>query len=268
MNTLKEEQKQDLKDALSHYQKTLCRSLEQVDEKTSFIAKNWRHKESGGGTMMTLRGDIVEKAGVNLSSLAGKQYPSLEAQYANKPFFACGLSTNTNKKNPHAPIGHMNVRLIAVDNKFWIGGGADLTPCITYENDTSDFHLALKKCCDSFKPGSYTDYSKWCEDYFFIPHRKSPRGVGGIFFDYVTGEFEALLCFLKQLADTYTTIYPEILQRRKNMPYSEEEKEAQLYWRGRYVEFNLLYDRGTKFGLMNSGNIDAIFVSLPPVVKW
>jgi coproporphyrinogen III oxidase len=268
MNSIKTPQKQQLKEVLSSNQKKLCNALEAVDEKACFSLKPWDHKDGGGGNMATIRGDIVEKSGVNVSFLHGKKYPEVEKEYANKPFFACGLSTITHMKNPHAPIGHMNIRLIGVENKFWVGGGADMTPCIKYKEDTEDFHESLKRCCESFKVGSYKEYSKWCDEYFYIPHRKTIRGIGGIFFDYLTGDFEELLGFLESIAATYIETYPRILARRKNLSYTDEQKEEQLYWRGKYAEFNLIYDRGTKFGLMNSGNIDAIFVSLPPVVKW
>jgi coproporphyrinogen III oxidase len=167
-----------------------------------------------------------------------------------------------------APIAHMNVRCLEVGDTFWVGGGADLTPFKIFDEDTKAFHHALEVACQGESHGNYEKYKAWCDEYFFIPHRKSARGVGGIFFDYLKGDFDELTAFLGKVTDAYCTVYPEILKRRKDMPFTPEDKEGQLYWRGRYAEFNLAWDRGTRFGLMTGGNTEAIFVSLPPVVKW
>lgn len=248
-------------------QNDLTSRLAEVDGEAQFEKKSWDRPTGGGGTMAVLRGKKVEKAGVNVSTVWGSDYPALD-EHKGKPFYAAGVSTIGHMFNPHAPIGHMNIRMIAVGDQFWVGGGADLTPYIRYEDDVQEFHARLRDVCEAFEVHSYYRFSKWCDEYFFIKHRNEIRGIGGIFFDYLTGDFEKLLNFLDSVAMAYCDIYPRILKRRVSLPFTEVQKEGQLYWRGRYAEFNLVYDRGTKFGLMTGGNIDAIFVSLPPVVKW
>ncbi len=249
-------------------------AFEALDGDAKFTRKPWNREPNpsgaapGGGTIGLMRGEVVEKAGANVSAVRGDAYPAIEGEHKGKPFFAAGVSTIAHMYNPQAPIAHMNVRLLEVGDTFWVGGGADLTPFVKYEDDTAAFHAALKGACAGRGAGVYEKYKTWCDEYFYIPHRQSMRGVGGIFFDYLKGEFSELLGFLDAVSSAYVKVYPEILQRRKDLPFTPEEKEAQLYWRGRYAEFNLVYDRGTKFGLMSGGNIEAIFVSMPPVVKW
>ncbi len=264
------EQKERVADFFSSYQLQLIHALEQVDGKARFQLSTWDYQQGGGsGRMGVARGEEMEKAGVNFSRVWGKQFPSQEEKYKGKDFFATGISTITHMYNPHAPIGHMNVRLVEAGGNAWFGGGADLTPCFPYEEDTMEFHRALQKACDAYHPDAYAKYSKWCDAYFYIPHRKSARGVGGIFFDELDeADFESMFAFVQATAQAYLEVFPGILQRRKIMPFTPDEKEQQLRWRGRYVEFNLLYDRGTKFGLLSGGNTEAILVSLPPVVKW
>ncbi|MCY4443661.1 MAG: oxygen-dependent coproporphyrinogen oxidase [Proteobacteria bacterium] len=239
-----------------------------------------RNDGGGGGEMGVVRGEVVEKAGCNVSIINGKKYPGSSLcrgskedsdDFAEKPFFATGLSTIVHMFNPHAPIAHMNVRLFQVGQSFWFGGGADLTPFFPYSEDTEGFHSMLRSICEKHHPlglSSYRDYSKWCDEYFYIPHRGESRGVGGIFFDRLQGDFEPLFGFICQLVKGYMKVLVEILGRRKDMPYREADKEKQLYWRARYAEFNLLYDRGTRFGLQTGGDLEAIFVSMPPAVKW
>lgn len=223
----------------------------------------------GGGTMGVIRGAVVEKAGVNVSKVMGDEYPAIEGEYKGKPFSANGVSTITHMHNPYAPIGHMNVRLLEVGTDFWVGGGADMTPFKQFDDDTREFHMALENACvQTVGRAEYERFKAWCDEYFYIPHRKSIRGVGGVFFDYIKGDFAKLFDLTSLVADAYATVFPKILARRAATPYHADDKEGQLYWRGRYAEFNLVYDRGTKFGLMTGGNTDAIFVSLPPVVKW
>lgn len=246
----------------------LVARLESVDATGKFQLKSWQRPEGGGGTMAVLRGHVVEKAGVNISSVSGPEYPAIEGEHRGKPFTAAGISTITHMANPHAPIAHMNVRMLEVGDKFWIGGGADLTPFIEYPEDTEDFHAAMEEACLAWAPGCHARFRAWCDEYFYIPHRKSIRGVGGIFFDYLEGDFDLCLGFMRAVTDAYAEVYPRILNRRKAMPWTDEEKDGQLFWRGRYAEFNLAWDRGTRFGLMTGGNTEAIFVSLPPVVKW
>ncbi len=268
MSILLESQKKLIAQMLQTAQSKLIATIENVDGAAKFQVKPWDRPEGGQGVMAVLRGDVVEKSGVNYSAVHGDSYPALEGEHKGKPFFATGISTISHMFNPYAPIGHMNVRVLEVGDKLWFGGGADLTPCKEFETDTAEFHAALKTACDKFEPEAYAKYSAWCKEYFYITHRKSERGVGGVFFDYLSGDFEKLFRFISDVVNAYTTVFPGILHRRKNTAFSAEEKDAQLYWRGRYAEFNLVYDRGTKFGLMTGGNMDAIFVSMPPVVKW
>ncbi len=252
-------------------QKTLMDAIASVDGKAKFVETPWDRPEGGGGTMAVLRGEVIEKAGVNRSRVSGARYPGLEEEHAGKPYFAAGISTIGHAFNPHAPIGHMNVRLLEVGEQFWVGGGADLTPCFPVDKDTRLFHDAFRDACERHPCGgivNYEKFSKWCDEYFYIPHRKSIRGVGGIFFDYLKGSFDELFPFIQAVATAYARVYPTILERRKDTPFDESDREKLLYWRGRYAEYNLIYDRGTKFGLMTGGNVDAIFVSLPPIVKW
>jgi coproporphyrinogen III oxidase len=250
-------------------QKKLWEGFEQVDGKAKIEPKQWQSNNlEGGGTMGVIRGSVVEKAGANFSEVSGPSYPAIEGEHKGKPFYATGISTITHMMNPHAPIGHMNVRLLEVGDKFWIGGGADMTPFIKYEEDTKAFHEAMREACLVLSPEAYDKYSKWCDEYFYIKHRQSIRGIGGVFFDYLELPFEKALEFQEAVGNAYVQTFIDILKRRKDTPFTEEEKDGQLYWRGRYVEFNLVYDRGTTFGLKSGGNVEAIFVSLPPVVKW
>lgn len=263
------EQQDKAKQFFQDLQAKLVKALEGVDGNARAESKEWQRPEGGGGRMCTLRGDVVEKAGANFSEVYGEKYPAIEGEHKDKPFWAAGVSTITHMMNPHAPIGHMNLRLICIDQQdFWFGGGGDLTPFKIYHEDTKLFHANLKKACDLYSSASYEKFAKWCEEYFYIKHRKSPRGVGGVFFDYVKGDFEVVFPFIQSIGLAYLEAYIQIIRRRKDMQYKESEKIQQEYWRGRYVEFNLLYDRGTRFGLMTGGNVEAIFVSLPPRVRW
>ena len=269
MSALTASQKERAVTLFRSVQSRLGAAFEELDGGAKFERKTWQKEGgTGGGTMGLLRGKVVEKAGANVSSVSGDRYPALEGEHKDKPYFAAGVSSITHMYNPHAPIAHMNVRLLEVGDTFWVGGGADLTPFMRYDEDTAAFHAALEAACAPRGPDVYAKYKKWCDEYFYIPHRQSTRGVGGIFFDYLKGDFDELLSFLDAVSGAYVRVYPEILRRRKDQPFTPEEKDAQLYWRGRYAEFNLVYDRGTKFGLMSGGNIEAIFVSMPPVVKW
>lgn len=267
--TITEAQRNEAVEFFKDVQNRLLSAFENVDGEAKADTKEWDRPGGGGGRMGVIRGNTVEKAGANVSVVHGERYPNMESEYAGKPFFAAGVSTITHMYNPKAPIGHMNVRIFTVGDTFWFGGGADLTPFIKYEEDTKLFHDALKKACEKHADkDAYEKYSKWCDEYFYIKHRKSVRGVGGIFFDFLKGDFEELFPFVKATADAYVETFPKILNRRKLEKFTEEEKEGQLFWRGRYAEFNLVYDRGTRFGLESDGNIEAIFVSMPPVVKW
>ncbi len=267
---LTEAQKDQAYQLFSEVQTTLVSRLEASDGEARAVPRRWQKQPAGagGGTSLVIRGAVVEKAGVNCSRVKGDRYPQLEGEHRDKPFFATGVSTICHMRNPHAPIGHMNVRLLEVGDQFWFGGGADLTPFIVYDEDRRDFHACLQKVCDAHEAGTYTKFSRWCDKYFFIKHRNSPRGIGGVFFDYLSGDFGRLLAFVRNIAFAYAEIYPHILLRRKDTPYNNTQREGQLRWRGRYVEFNLVYDRGTHFGLQSGGDVEAILVSLPPLVKW
>ncbi|MDD9951802.1 MAG: oxygen-dependent coproporphyrinogen oxidase [Zetaproteobacteria bacterium] len=259
----------EAQDFFRSVQERLMAAFAQVDPEGREERESWQRPAGGGGTMAVMRGPVVEKAGANFSCVHGDNYPTTESEHAGKSFMASGVSSITHMANPHAPIGHMNVRLIQVgEDKFWFGGGADLTPCIRYEEDTQAFHAALRDACGLLDSEAYARYSKWCDEYFYIQHRQEVRGVGGVFFDYLEGSFAQLFPFVQAVANAYVEVFPRILQKRCRLPFTEEEKEQQLFWRGRYAEFNLVYDRGTRFGLLTGGNTKAIFVSLPPVVKW
>ena len=268
-NGLTDEQRRRAVGFFNDVQDRLTAALEQVDGKAKFERTKWERPGGGGGQMAVVRGQVVEKAGVNVSEVAGDRYPAIEGEHKDKPFRAAGVSTITHMANPFAPIGHMNVRVLEVGDSFWVGGGADLTPFMKFDDDTQEFHAALKVACDAQQgPGTYDKFTKWCDEYFFIPHRKSVRGVGGVFFDYLKGDFNSLFGLIQAVANAYVDTFPKILARRKDHPFTEADKDGQLHWRGRYVEFNLVYDRGTRFGLMTGGHTEAILVSLPPVVKW
>lgn len=246
-------------------------------EESTLSIKPWEKSAefdppTGGGVISVMRGQILEKAAVNMSIVKGDRYPAIESEHANKPFVAAGVSLITHPFNPHAPIAHMNVRILTVgegENKVtWIGGGADLTPLVNYPDDTLQFHAALESVCIRHRLGNYPAFKKWCDDYFYITHRKEIRGVGGIFFDYLKVQEPTDYDFLVDLTMTFCDIYEKILNRRTETPFDAALKEKHLWWRGRYAEFNLAYDRGTRFGLLSGGNTEAIFCSLPPVVKW
>lgn len=265
---LTEEQKTTAMNLYKEVQQKLGKAFEEVDGQARFETSSWNREDGGGGTMGVIRGNVVEKAGANFSAVFGKEYPAIEGEHKGKPFFASGVSTITHMMNPYAPIGHMNVRILDVGDTFWIGGGADMTPFMKFDEDTALFHQRLKDACSMLGADAYDKYSKWCDEYFYIAHRQSIRGVGGIFFDYLKIDFDQAMSFQKAVCDAYLDAFIAILKKRKDTPYTPEEKVEQEYWRGRYAEFNLVYDRGTRFGLMTGGNIDAIFVSLPPVVRW
>ncbi|MCW3836042.1 oxygen-dependent coproporphyrinogen oxidase [Sphingomonas canadensis] len=225
----------------------------------------------GGGVRGVMKGKVFEKVGVNVSTVGG----TFEGDFAktihgageNPQFFATGISLVAHMANPHVPAVHMNTRFLCT-TKRWFGGGADLNPPIAYAEDTEDFHAALKAACDRHDPGHYPRFKQWADDYFYIPHRKVHRGVGGIFYDHLEGGWEGDFAFTRDVGRAFLEVFPRLVRRRMGMDFTPEDKHAQRVWRGRYAEFNLVYDRGTLFGLKTGGNIDAILMSLPPEVVW
>jgi coproporphyrinogen III oxidase len=231
--------------------------------------------KGGGGVRGVMKGQVFEKVGVNVSTVggafSGEFAKTIHGAADNPEFFATGISLVAHMANPHAPAVHMNTRFL-VTQKSWFGGGADLNPPIPYPEDTADFHATLKTACDAHGADYHARFKKWADEYFWIPHRGVHRGVGGIFYDHLEcdddSSFDANFAFTRAVGEAFLDTFPRIVRRRMGLPFSETEREEQLIWRGRYAEFNLVYDRGTLFGLKTGGNIDAILMSLPPLAKW
>lgn len=225
----------------------------------------------GGGVRGQMTGSVFEKVGVNVSTVYGSFSPdfakSIPGAEEDPRFFATGISLVAHMANPHVPAVHMNTRFLCTTRR-WFGGGADLNPAIPYQEDTADFHRALKAACDAHGADYYERFARWADEYFWLPHRQVARGVGGIFYDRLEGDFEADFAFTRAVGEAFLAAFPPLVRRRMGQPWTADDMDRLLTFRGRYVEFNLLYDRGTLFGLKTGGNIDAILMSLPPLAKW
>lgn len=236
-----------------------------------FEVSTWERPGGGGGEMSVMKGRVFEKVGVNISTVHGqfseefkKAIPGTEQ---SGDFWASGISLVAHMRSPLVPAVHMNTRHI-VTGKSWFGGGADLTPMYPDEKDTETFHAALKTACDKHDPSYYPRFKQWCDEYFYLPHRQESRGVGGIFYDKLDDNWDANFAFTQDIGRAFRDVYPEIVKTHMDKPWTADQREHQLIKRGRYVEFNLLHDRGTTFGLKTGGNTEAILMSLPPEVKW
>ena len=251
----------------------MCSALETADGLGKFAIKPWE-KDIGHGTTCVLeKGAVIEKGAINYSKVSGKYTLQMEALLGGKAshFAATGISSIVHPTNPWVPIIHMNIRYFALDNgTTWFGGGIDLTPHIIIPEDAQTFHKKLKEICDRFNPNYYSEFKNWADNYFFLPHRNETRGIGGIFFDRIQpkNNFEQIFEFTKALGETYPQLYAQLMRKYGRHEFTDREKNWQLLRRGRYVEFNLIYDRGTKFGLESGGNTESILTSLPETAKW
>lgn len=279
MTTL--QQKQILTNWFKELQQIFITELEDIESSYvgtsapfTFEKSSWKRsdREEDGGTMAVMRGEVFEKVGVNFSVVQGEFSPefskNIPGAVEDPRFWASGLSFVAHPRNPYVPIAHLNTRHI-VTTRSWFGGGGDLTPTFPFEDDTQEFHQSLKDACDTHGEEDYAHFKKWCDEYFYLPHRKEPRGVGGIFFDNLsTDHFEKDFKFIQIVGINFIKAYAEIVRRRMQMPWDEMAIQQQRIKRARYVEFNLLYDRGTLFGLKTGGNTEAILMSLPPLASW
>lgn len=265
----------------------ICAEFESIEREAgsdaAFSYTPWQREHDGepvenggGGVQGLMKGKVFEKVGVNVSTVHGAFSPEFArtingADPENPEFTATGISLVAHMANPHVPAVHMNTRFLTT-RKAWFGGGGDLNPPLPYEQDTADFHARFKAACDAHDPAYHPRFKAWADDYFFIPHRKVHRGVGGIFYDHLEcaddAAFEANFAFTRDVGEAFLDVYPRLVRRRMNQPFDAAEELQMLEWRGRYAEFNLVHDRGTLFGLKTGGNIDAILMSLPPRAVW
>lgn len=257
-----------------HLQDAIVGALEAEDGGGRFREDRWNRAEGGGGcTRILAEGRVFEKAGVNFSHVQGAQLPpsatAHRPELAGRPWEALGISIVTHPRNPYVPTSHANVRFFSAGPVWWFGGGFDLTPYYPFDEDVLHWHETARAACAPFGAGLYDKYKQWCDRYFFLPHRQETRGVGGLFFDDLgDGGFEQCFGFARSVGDHFLPGFMPIVERRNNHPWGERERNFQLYRRGRYVEFNLLYDRGTLFGLQSRGRTESIFMSMPPLARW
>ncbi|MEO7239855.1 MAG: oxygen-dependent coproporphyrinogen oxidase [Sphingomicrobium sp.] len=275
-----DDQQQAARDWFEALRTRICAAFEAIEREAgsdaAFVYTPWDRTDAdgspgGGGMRGQMNGAVFEKVGVNVSTVGG----TFSAEFARSipgaeddpRFFATGISLVAHMANPHVPAVHMNTRFLST-TKRWFGGGADLNPALPYAEDSDAFHARLRAACAAHDPTFYPRFSKWAEEYFWLPHRNVARGVGGIFYDHLDGHFDAHFAFTRDVGEAFLDIFPQLVRKRMEMPFSEAERAQLLDYRGRYVEFNLLYDRGTLFGLKTGGNIDAILMSLPPLATW
>jgi len=255
----------------------ICAAFEAFEPISRFESRTWSrpatHRTQGGGESRLMRGSVFEKVGVNVSHVWGVFPQQAWGQVAGAAesegqFVACGISLVAHMCNPYVPAVHMNLRYLRTSLE-WFGGGSDLTPTFPFEEDTASFHDALRQACEAYRPGAYREFKEWCDRYFYLPHRQEPRGVGGIFFDDLSsGSQPQDFAFVRGVGEAFLRAYPQIVARRKDTAFDDAAREKQLVKRGRYVEFNLVYDRGTKFGFSTDADPDAYLMSLPPLVRW
>jgi coproporphyrinogen III oxidase len=268
-------QTKDIAQLYSTLQRSICQTLEVADGRAKFKENRWENAIGSGVTCVLRNGDAIEKGGVNFSFVEGDFTPQMERLLGEKAssYAATGISSIMHPKNPHVPIIHMNVRFFSLNTGTqWFGGGIDLTPHYVDATEAGHFHRVLKKICDKYRADFYPRFKQWADDYFYLPHRSETRGIGGIFFDRLTPDttvdFGQLLDFTRDLALIYPELYRDMLQSGRNKSYSKKQKLWQELRRGRYVEFNLAYDRGTKFGFESNGNAESILISLPSTAAW
>ena len=276
-----DDQQQAARDWFESLRDRICAAFEAIEREAgsdaAFAYIPWDRTDAdgepgGGGVRGQMTGKVFEKVGVNVSTVGGRFCAGIRQARSPAPsedpsFFATGISLVAHMANPHVPAVHMNTRFLTT-TKRWFGGGADLNPAIPYDEDTDAFHARLRAACAAHDPTFYPRFSKWAEEYFWLPHRNVARGVGGIFYDHLEGHFDAHFAFTRDVGEAFLDIFPQIVRKRMDTPFTDADMERLLEFRGRYVEFNLLYDRGTLFGLKTGGNIDAILMSLPPLAKW
>ena len=270
---------QAVKDYLLDLQDRICEELAAEDGGGEFREDAWDREQGGGGRSRVMEnGTVIEKGGVNFSHVFGSQLPpsatAARPELAGRSFQAMGVSLVIHPKNPYVPTSHANVRFFVAEKEgeppvWWFGGGFDLTPYYGFEEDVTQWHRTAKAACDPFGDDIYPEFKRWCDDYFHLKHRDEPRGVGGLFFDDLNRfDFDTSFALMRSVGDAYVKAYRPIMASRKGLAYGERERNFQLYRRGRYVEFNLVFDRGTIFGLQSGGRTESILMSLPPLVRW